>query len=74
MIEKLEDKKNGYRLTSTSMCDELREIRKSYDKRISCIIVNKRMARFLKSSIMGASIIQVNNTIPDNVLYFNSVN
>lgn len=74
MIEKLEDKKNGFRLTESSTGEDFRYIRKNFGKKITCIIVNKRMARFFKPSIMGAGIITVNNKIPDNVFYFNSVN
>lgn len=74
MIEKLEDKKNGYRLTTTSTNDDLRYVKTTFGKKINCIIVNKRMARFFRPSIMGANIITVNNKVPDNVFYFNSVN
>lgn len=74
MIEKLEDKKNGYRLTPTSTNDDFRYAKNSFGKKVNCIIVNKRMARYFKPSIMGSNIITVNNKVPDNVFYFNSVN
>lgn len=74
MIEKLEDKKNGYRLTPTSTNDDFRYAKSSFGKKINCIIMNKRMARYFKPNVMGASIITVNNKVPDNVFYFNSVN
>ena len=74
MIQKIEGKKNGYQLTATSTNDEFKETIRSFGKKVTCIIVNKRMARYLKPSIMGANIITVNNKVPDNVYYLNSVN
>ena len=73
MINKLEGKKNGYELTLSSTNDDFRQICRSYSK-VNCIIVNKRMAKIFKPNIMGANIITVNNKVPDNVFYLNSVN
>lgn len=73
MINKLEGKKNGYQLTPSSTNDDLKEIYRSHGK-VNCVIVNKRMAKLLKPNIMGANIITVNNKVPDNVFYLNSVN
>lgn len=67
MIQKLEEKKNGYQLTETSTDEELSEIRKNHKpfKRILC---NQKTARRFKG---GA--ITIDNRIADNTFYINQM-
>ena len=67
MIQKLEEKKNGYRLTETSVNDELREIQENHKpfKRILC---NRKTAR----RFTGCAI-TVDNRIADETFYINQM-
>lgn len=67
MIQKLEEKKNGYRLTETSVNDEFREIQENHKpfKRILC---NRQTARRFKGCA-----ITIDNRIPDDTFYLNQM-
>ncbi len=66
------DTQNGYIITNTSTNDEFKEIIKTYSK-YRCLICNNRTANYFGTSILGNNTITINNKIPDNVFYINSI-
>jgi hypothetical protein len=61
-------------ITDTSTNDEFKKIIKTYSK-YRCLICNNRTANYFGPPILGIgkNTITINNKIPDNVFYINSV-
>lgn len=73
MIEKISEKKNGWRFKDLTN-DEWISTAKYYQRRegVRCVIVNDKTSKlFVAGRMGGRNIITVNNNVPDNELYFN---
>lgn len=74
MITKDNNFKNKYILNDSSTGDDFQEVWKSY-KKVNCLICNKNTAKRFKPSLwaFGESCLTINNKIPDDVFFINSV-
>lgn len=73
MIAKYKDTKNGYVIDQTSTNDEFREIIKTHFPKYHCLICNSNTAKNFGTHFLGTSTVTINNKIPDDVFYINTV-
>lgn len=71
-MKRYRDTENGYIITDTSTNDEFKEIVKTYSK-YKCLICNSTTANYFGTPILGNNTITINNKIPDNIFYINSI-
>ena len=72
MIGRVEGKKNGYIITETTNSDDIHEINESYEH-IRVMICNSKTAKRFRPHFFNPLPMTINNKIPDDVFYINSV-
>ena len=73
MIAKYRNTKNGYVLDSTSTNEDYKKIIESYFPNYHCLICNNETSKHFGTHFLGTSTVTINNKIPDNVFYINTV-
>lgn len=70
MIYRVKDTKHGYIMTDATN-SEFQKLVKGYPESVRCIICNKEMAGQFRTSLLGRSIITINNGVHDGVIFIN---
>lgn len=70
MIYRIKDTKHGY-IMADATNSEFQKLVKGYPENVRCIICNKDMAKQFQTSLLGHSIITINNGVHDGVIFIN---
>jgi hypothetical protein len=76
MIEKIEGKKNGYKVNKDSTSGDFKLILGTFLRergKVNCIITNRVTYPRFSTPLLGHSIITINNKIGDDEFYINAV-